>query len=380
MILFMQLCAFEKIMMVSLSVFLIRCYSLYKLRLYLFIMNYNNVKFSQSYLFFLFILTFLSCKQGNKPDVSTIQLNVKIERFDKDLYDGKSKDLKQTDHLLQKKYGVFYDDYVHQMVGNYSYSNEQVLSTLFKDQAYEDLNKEKDSVFTDLAPIEKELTQTFKYIKYYYPKIKAPRFISFISGFAVQTPIGDDYMGIGLDMFLGKGSKFYPAIVESVPLYLSKRFAPQYIVPRVTETYAREELFAERDEDRNLLAKMVHHGKILYFMDCVLADNVPDSVKIGYTTKQLEWCQTFENNIWGYYLENNLLFETDYQKIQVLLSEGPFTPGLGEKNESAPKLGVWTGWQIVRKYMKENPSVTLQQLMAEKDPQKILQASKYKPK
>jgi gliding motility-associated lipoprotein GldB len=342
-------------------------------------MNYN-VKFSQSYLFFLFILTFLSCKQGTKPDVTAIQLDVKIDRFDRDLYLRKDKDIKQTDELLQKKYGAFYDDYIHRMVGNESYSPDEILSTLFKDQAYYDLNKEVDSIFPNLVPIEKDLTQTFKYIKYYYPKAQVPRFISFVSGFSVQTPIGNDYMGIGLDMFLGKDSKFYRAIVESVPLYLSKRFSPQYVVPRLTETYAREELFAERDEDRTLLAKMIHNGKILYFMDKVLADNVPDSVKIGYTAKQLEWCKTFESDIWGYYLQNDLLFETDYQKIQVFLSEGPFTPGLGERNESAPKLGIWTGWQIVRKYMEENPSVTLQQLMVEKDTQTILQASKYKPK
>ncbi|TCC97873.1 gliding motility lipoprotein GldB [Pedobacter hiemivivus] len=342
-------------------------------------MNYN-VKFSQSYLFFLFILTFLSCKQGTKPDVTAIQLDVKIDRFDRDLYLRKDKDIKQTDELLQKKYGAFYDDYIHRMVGNESYSPDEILATLFKDQAYYDLNKEVDSIFPNLVPIEKDLTQTFKYIKYYYPKSQVPRFISFVSGFSVQTPIGNDYMGIGLDMFLGKDSKFYRAIVESVPLYLSKRFSPQYIVPRLTETYAREELFAERDEDRTLLAKMIHNGKILYFMDRVLADNVPDSVKIGYTAKQLEWCKTFESDIWGYYLQNDLLFETDYQKIQVFLSEGPFTPGLGERNESAPKLGIWTGWQIVRKYMEENPSVTLQQLMVEKDTQKVLQASKYKPK
>ncbi|WEK18937.1 MAG: gliding motility lipoprotein GldB [Candidatus Pedobacter colombiensis] len=340
----------------------------------------NNVKFSQSYLFFLFILTFLSCKQGTKPDVSAIHLDIKIDRFDKDLYLGKDKGIKQTDELLQKKYGAFYDDYMHRMVGNVTYSNDQILSTLFKDQAYYDLNKEVDSVFNNIAPIEKDLTQTFKYIKYYYPKARVPRFIAFLSGFAVQTPIGDDYMGIGLDMFLGKDSKFYRAIVESVPLYLSKRFTPQYIVPRLTETYAREELFAERDEDRSLLAKMIHNGKILYFMDRVLADNVPDSVKIGYSAKHLDWCKTFERDIWGYYLQNNLLFETDYEKIQVFLSEGPFTPGLGERNESAPKLGIWTGWQIVRKYMQENPTVTLQQLMTEKDAQKILSASKYKPK
>lgn len=339
-----------------------------------------NLKISQSYLFFLFIITFLSCKQSTKPDVSAIHLDVKIERFDQDLLAGKEKALKQTDILLQKKYGVFYDDYVHRMVGNFNYTNEKILSTLYKDQAYYDLNKEKDSIFSSLEKTEKELSQTFKYIKYYYPKAEIPRFISFISGFAVQTPIGNNYMGIGLDMFLGKDSKFYPAILQSVPLYLSRRFTPQYIVPRITETYAREELFPEHDEDRTLLSKMIHNGKILYFMDQVLADNVADSIKIGYTTKQLNWCKTFESDIWAYYLQNNLLFETDYQKIQVFLSEGPFTPGLGERNESAPKLGVWIGWQIVRKYMQENKNLTLQQLMNERDNQKILQASRYKPK
>lgn len=344
-----------------------------------------NVKFHQSYLFFLFVFAFfslvlVSCTQNTKPDVSSVQLEIKITRFDKDLFAGKSKDLTETNELLKKKYGAFYDDYVHRMVGNFDYTNEQILTTLYQDSAYSDLNKEVDSVFKDITPIEKDLSETFKYILHYYPKAKVPQFISFVSGFAVQTPIGDNYMGIGLDMFMGKNSKFYRAIIQSVPTYLSRRFTPEYIVPRITETYAREELFHERDEDRTLLSKMIQNGKILYFMDKVLDDKVADSVKIGYTQKQLDWCNTFESDIWAYYLQNNLLFETDYQKIQVLLSEGPFTPGLGEKNESAPKLGIWTGWQIVRKYMQENKDITLQQLMADQDAQKILNLSKYKPK
>ncbi len=343
----------------------------------------HNVKLRQSYLFFLFMPLFfsmLACRQSTKPDVSDIHLTVKIARFDQDLFAGKSKNIAQTDTFLKQKYTQFYDDYIHRMVGNYEYTNTEILNTLYKDQAYTDLNSETQMVFPSLSDTERELSQTFKYIKHYYPQAKTPKFISFISGFAVQTPLGDDYMGIGLDMFLGKNSKFYRAIVQSVPAYLSRRFSPEYIVPRLTETYAREELFPERDEERSFISKMIHNGKILYFMDQVLPDEIPDSVKIGYTKKQLEWCQNFEADIWAYYLENNLLFETDYQKIQVFLSEGPFTPGLGERNESAPKLGIWIGWQIVRKYMKENKTVTLPQLMAEPDVQKILTGSRYKPK
>ena len=340
-----------------------------------------NAKFGQSYLFFLLsaILILVSCKQNTKPDISDVKVDVKIQRFDKDLYAGKSKDLDQTAGILRKKYGNFYADYIHKMVGNFDYTEQEILSTLYKDQAYTDLTYEVDSVFEDLTFLEKELSLAFRYIRYYYPRAKVPKFVSFVSGFAVQIPVGDNYMGIGLDMFLGNDSKFYRAIVRSVPGYLSRRFAPEYITPRVTETYLREELFPELDEDRTLLSKMIHNGKILYFMDMVLDEKVPDSIKIGYTANQIDWSKTFESDIWAFYLQNNLLFETDYQKIQVYLSEGPFTPGLGQRNESAPKLGVWTGWQIVRKYMAENKNVTLQQLMAERDAKKILNGAKYRP-
>jgi gliding motility-associated lipoprotein GldB len=284
-----------------------------------------------------------------------------------------------VDKQLSSKYDVFYDDFIHRILDS-KYSSTESLTNLYRDQAYTDLSKEVDSVFPNLKAQEEGLTETFKYIKYYYPKAKIPKFISFASGFAYQMPVGDNYLGIGLDMFLGKDSKFYKAIVQSVPLYLSRRFTPEYIVPRVAETYAHEELFAEPDDNRTLLSKMIFQGKILYFLDQVLPENLSDSTKIGYTQQQLDWAQNFEGDIWAYFLENNYLYETDYQKIQVFLSEGPFTPGLGENRDSAPKLGVWMGWQIVRKYMKEHPDVTLQQLMADNDAQKILNQSKYKPK
>jgi gliding motility-associated lipoprotein GldB len=341
---------------------------------------HQKAKHCQIYLFFLSIVTLFSCSQDQKPNISNIKVDIKIQRFEQDLYQGKNKNVVETDQKLSKKYGFFYDDFIHKMVGNPTLDAKDVLSSLYKDQAYTDLNAEVDSVFPSLQKIENDLTESFKYIKYYYPKAKVPRFISTLTGFAYQITTGDDYMGIGLDMFLGKDSKFYGALVQSIPVYQSRRFEPQYIVPRITEVYAREELFRERDEDQSLLAKMIYNGKILYFMDQVLPDTTDDAVKIGYTEQQLAWCKQFQGNIWGYFLENNLVYQTDYPKIQVYLSDGPFTPQLGEKISSAPKLGVWMGWQIVRKYMQENPKVTLQQLMQENDAQKILTQSKYKPK
>ncbi|RYE14983.1 MAG: gliding motility lipoprotein GldB, partial [Sphingobacteriales bacterium] len=224
-----------------------------------------------------------------------------------------------------------------------------------------------------------ELTEAFKYIKYYYPKKQLPKIYAYFSGFQAQTSIGDGYFAIGLDMFLGANSKFYPALVQTFPHYVSRRFTPDNIVPRVIEGMAREDMFPEDEKDKTLLAKMVYNGKIMYFMDKVLPD-VPDSVKVGYTTEQMKWCNDYKADIWGYFLEENLLYNADYLQIQKYLSEAPFTPGLGEKNESAPKLAVWTGWQIVRQYMDKHPEVTLPQLMADRDAQKILNESKYRAK
>jgi hypothetical protein len=42
--------------------------------------------------------------------------------------------------------------------------------------------------------------------------------------------------------------------------------------------------------------------------------------------------------------------------------------------ESAPQLGVWLGWNIVRQYMERHPEVTLNGLLSEGDHQKILSA------
>ncbi|MFD0749839.1 gliding motility lipoprotein GldB [Mucilaginibacter calamicampi] len=346
-------------------------------------MTATYCKFKQIYLFFAIGVLFTSCGDNKNIDVSGIPVDVKIERFDRDFDQMREKPMQQQAALLQKKYGIFYNDYVGQIleagnVNDTSYFN--TLRQIFAGNAYRDLKHDVDAVFPgDMEKQNAELTDAFRRIKYYYPQKNLPKVYAYFSGFKAQTSIGDGYFGVGLDMFLGADSRFYPAIRATFPHYVSRRFTPDYIATRVVEGIAREDMFPENESDHSLLNKMVYAGKILYFMDQVLP-NVADSVKIGYTTQQMKWCTEFEGKIWGYFLEENLLYETDYQRIQTYINEAPFTPGLGEHNDSSPKLGIFTGWQIVRKYMAEHKDVTLQMLMAEPNAQKILNESKYRPK
>ncbi|HVS92386.1 MAG TPA: gliding motility lipoprotein GldB [Mucilaginibacter sp.] len=344
-------------------------------------MAFNPPKATQIYLIFLTSLILAACGRCKNPDVSNIDVKVTIERFDHDLDKMRTGSMEQQADFMKKKYGDFYRNYMAILPAGSTRDTGyfKALRSVFKSPDYMALKHAVDSVYPNMDKQTADLTKAFKYIKYYYPNIKVPKFYAYFSGFAAQTSNGDGYFGIGLDMFLGANSKFYPALVQSIPHYLSRHFTPEYIVPRVVDGIARADMFPETDSNKTLLSHMIYNGKILYFMDRVLPD-VADSVKIGYTPQQMKWCDDFKSQIWGYFLGENLLYETDYQKYQKYLGEAPFTPGLGEKNESAPKLGVWTGWQIVRQYMDKHPEVTLQQLMADHDAQKILNGSRYRPK
>jgi len=342
----------------------------------------------QIYLIF-FIGALLTACSHKKVDVSNIPLNVTVERFDRDFDVMRTKPMAEQATFLKKKYGAFYHDFIGLVAPGSNINDTAYFSTLrmifnrevHNRHPYLDLKHDVDSVYPgNMEKQNQELTDAFRRIKYYYPKAALPtKVYAYFSGFQAQTSLGNDYIGIGLDLFLGADSKFYPAQTDIFPRYISRTFTPANIAHRVTESIIRENLFPEKDSDKSLLSKMVYNGKVLYMLDQVLPD-VPDSVKIGFTTKQMQWCNDFKANIWGYFIEENLLYETDYEKIQTYVTEAPFTPGLGDKNESAPKLGIWTGWQIVRQYMDKHPEVTLQQLMANDDAQKILNDSKYRPK
>jgi len=343
---------------------------------------FNSHKAKQIYLIFLTSLLLTACGRAKKADVSNIDVNVTIERFDHDLDAMRTKPMNAQVAYMKNKYGTFYTDYIERVIraGTVRDTNYyKTLRDIFDSQSYKDLKHDVDSVYHNMDKATADITDAFKHIRYFYPQKKLPKVYAYFSGFQAQTSLNDDYFAIGLDMFLGADSRFYPALTETLPHYVTRRFTPDNIAPRVVEVIAREDMFPEKDKDKSLLSKMVYNGKILYFMDQVLPD-VPDSTKIGYTAKQVKWSEEFKPQIWGYFLEENLLYETDFEKIQKFIGEAPFTPGFGEKNDSAPKLALWTGWQIVRQYMEKNPKVTLQELMVDDDAQKILNGSKYRPK
>jgi hypothetical protein len=133
--------------------------------------------------------------------------------------------------------------------------------------------------------------------------------------------------------------------------------------------------FDNNNATNNLLSHTIFYGKIYYAVNALLPD-IHDSLLVSYSEAQLNYCRQNEKNLWGYFAEKNRLYENNMNQVQELTAEGPFTAAISK--ECPPRIAMWVGLQIVRSYMDKN-EVTLSQLMNEKDAQKILNKSKYRP-
>ena len=253
------------------------------------------------------------------------------------------------------------------------------LQRFLNDTVIKQIYYKSEAVFPDLTEIEKELNKAFKFYNYYFPSKQLPDVYTYISGFNESVVTDEKILGIGLDKYFGDTCNYYSRL--GLPNYVKKNMHPEKIVSDCMKAWSFMEFSSggpninQTNIKDNVLNNMLFHGKIMCFLDAVLPYE-EDSLKIGFSNKQLEWCKNNEAQMWNYLIENKLLFSTELQNIRKLVTDHPFTPFF--TNESPGRTGVWIGWQIVKSYMKKT-KCNLKELMYEKDYQKIMTISAYNP-
>jgi len=319
-----------------------------------------------------------SCSSDTtKIDVSDIDLEIKIQRLELDLFSDIDKQLTYSDfEKIKKEYGSFFKLFLENIiaVGRVEDSSTVYYLNNFRN----DLQIKEVAQFTlqyypDLELLNTEFTDAFKRYKKLFPDGIVPSVYSYVSGFSYPMVVDDSLLGIGLDMYLGRDNDYYRLL--GIPVYKSRNLNKENIVSDGMLSWLTTE-FELKSENSNLLSHMIYHGKLLYALDLLLP-NVPDSIKIGYSSDEIRWIGENEKNIWFHLAENDLLFQKEGKQIQKYIGEGPFTPGFPEG--SPGRAGRWIGWQIVRKYMNVTNPIDLTALFNQSDAQNILTKSKYKP-
>ena len=326
------------------------------------------------------------CHRNNTPDVSNIQVTVQTGRFDKYLFSR----LDTTDAArglsgLQSAFPNFTGDFITNILelppARYPYTDSVSGSTFselkrfirYTRPIYDSLSGSYDEARTT-----RELTQAFKYLRYYFPAYQVPQIITYIGPFnAPGVAITSHAIAIGLQLYAGKDFSFYNSEegIKSFPGYISRRFEPQYI-PTNVMTAVIEDIYPDKNTDPALIEQMVGKGKQWYLLDKLLPD-APDSLKTGYTGAQLKWARENEGLVWNFFLESNDLYTTESSFIQGYIGEAPTTQDM--PSSSPGNIGQWVGWQIVKAYADKHPDITIDVLMRT-DAKKIFSESKYKPR
>jgi gliding motility-associated lipoprotein GldB len=317
----------------------------------------------QKILLFLVFLIFVSCDKEYKTpeEISSIDMQVNVKRFDRDLYKVKGKSFEN----LKQQYPYFVPINI---------KNVDSLWFLKRNDTIEvELLEETLKTFPDLEQEEADLSLLFKHIKYYFPEFIKPEVVGLTTKVKYRSRVllKNNILLISLDCYLGPEHKFY----EGIQQYVSNDFDKKFIVSDVAEVYANK--FFPLGRERVFLNQIIDFGKQLYLKDLFMPYK-SEASRIKYSEEELLWAKNNESQIWSYFTEKDLLFSTDLSLSKRFIAQAPFSKFYLElDNESPGMLGRYMGWQIVRAYMKNN-DVSLSDL-ATISGQELFNKSNYKP-
>ncbi|MEY4038115.1 MAG: gliding motility lipoprotein GldB, partial [Bacteroidota bacterium] len=250
---------------------------------------------------------------------------------------------------------------------------DSVWTNKIQNPLWRELYTEVQKKYSDIEPVRSELITLFKHIKHYFPKTKTPKAITVIAEMDYNNKViyADSLVIISLELYLGKDHKFY-----EFPKYIKQNFEQRQMMPDVVAGFSTSKISVEKE--KTLLSQMIYYGKQLYLKDLLLPEYT-DAEKMGYTPKEISWCQENEAYIWRYFLENDMLYSDEPKLSSRFITPAPFSKFYLEiDNESPGQVGAWIGWQIVRSYA-ENNDVAIADLL-KMNAKELFEKSKYKPK
>ncbi len=334
------------------------------------------------------ILIFASCKSKNAPDVSNIKIQVNLLRYEKAFFNTDTFAITRSINNLVQKEPELTPLFLNNMVGIAHMNDTAAIKSFIKftRPIYDSAENKfkKDEFFTTT------FNNAFRYLKYYFPNYKIPDIATIVgppdglmqtsAGWLTPNFLTNRYLAISLQFYMGAGFSLYNdgQFIETVaPLYRSRKFSEEYILPDAMLLIV-DDLFPDNSKGLPLVEQMIERGKQWWLLDKLLPETA-DSLKTGYTQKQLNWCNENEGMIWSSIIKNDQLYSVKQVDIQTYMSEGPFTMGMPQ-NESPGNIGLWIGRQIVKKYeWAVDGKATVESIM-KASPKEILETAKYKPR
>ncbi|WP_300434084.1 gliding motility lipoprotein GldB [Christiangramia sp.] len=312
--------------------------------------------------FLILLLSLLSCdsKSETEEKIEQVEVNFELIRFDQEFAETTEKSLPE----LKSKYPFLFPK---------QYPDSVWVQKL-NDSIQKEINTEINKAYPEFSEVTDELYSLFQHVKFYFSEFHAPKVITVTSEVDYKNKViyTDDYLFISLDTYLGEEHEFYVGMQE----YLKKNFSKDQIVPDAANEIARK--YVPKADSRTFLAHMLYYGKLLYLKDLFIPFKT-DAEKIGYSEKEIEWARANEDQIWRYFIENELIYDTDSELYTRFLYPAPFSKFYLQLDAESPaRLGQYIGWNIIRSFMDKN-DVSIQKML-NTSAEEIFNKANYKPR
>lgn len=310
----------------------------------------------------LCLFFFASCTKNE--DVTIIRLDQQL--FSKKSTDGVQNFLNQHPDVAQLYFNA-------NGAGNDT-ALVRELTDRINNPALNELYQQTEAEFGDMTELKTQLAEAFTNIKKDLPDFRSPKIATLVTGFAgPDIVVSDSLIIIGIDYFTGPKATYRPRGPE-FPQYLLRRYQKEYIAPAIIFAIS-DKYNATNRADKTMLADMVYFGKGYVFTKTMLPE-VADSLLIGYSDKQLTETFNAQDIVWGHFIDNQLLYQTNPAVKQRYLNERPFTAEIGPACPGT--IGRWVGWRIVSMYFDKHNGVGIADLMRNANARQIFEESGYK--
>ena len=324
---------------------------------------------------FAICLMMASCQKNDpaykaKLDITPKPYNLEFDRYEEVLFNLDTNDFQAELMNVQDRYRVFLSGDLNNL------DAVQYLKDFATDPFGITLYENVKAFFSDLKHIEPVVEDVFAHFHYYYPEIELPKkAFTCITGVHPDEPpvqIIDDQLVISLDWYLDD-EELYDQI--GMPRYMSLRRNVSTLAKEVAEQLYMHYLYEWRKQGQ-IVGEMVFYGRRDFFVEAMCPE-LPDSVLLGYSSKQWQWAVENEGQVWADIVGNRRLYDAGLDAYMMFFGDGPFTQAYS--NDAPSRLGEFFGLNISRSYFSNN-EVSLQDLMQRKDLQNVFQDSGYKPK
>ena len=273
------------------------------------------------YVFCLATILLVSCsKEKRKADLTGIDFNVEVGRFDKDFWQIDTVNIAQGVMILDSLYPEMTDIYLERVVmfgPKDSAQTQLTIGYFLKDTTVAKLYEAALLKFDNVKDLEKDLTMAFRRAHYFFPSLPIPQLYMHLSGFNQSVIVGEDFISLSADNYMGSDFELYKE--ANIYEYQRVNMHPGKMASDFMSAYLLSEM-PYQPVTNNLLEEMIYRGKMVYALS-VLFPKEDEGVLMGYTPQQMAWSKANERNMWLTLSENRDLFTTQFiQKGRYLIS------------------------------------------------------------